>query len=979
MDVDPEAGKPSAEYAGITYHFCAERCRTKFLADPAMYLERRAAAPAAPPGSKWTCPMDPEIVRDGPGACPICGMALEPMVPVAGAANPERADMTRRFAVAAALTAPVFVLEMGRHLFGWSFGLPAEAARWIQAGLATPVVLWAGWPFLARGAASLKTMNLNMFTLIGLGVLVAWAASLVALLAPDVLPHAAHGVHGAPPVYFEAASVIVTLALLGQVLELKAREATGGAIRALLDLAPKMARRVRADGEDEDVPLDAVQKGDLLRVRPGEAVPVDGVVFAGRSHVDESLVTGEPLPVEKASGAAVTGLGAVGAFSAAQTAPTTTSCSFGDLATSPVAPHAVVQICGPSGGQTGGNIRINVDADGLGPGGFGASIVATTTLVGGFDFIPAQNNRSIDTEAGLAFDRNPASPHYGRLYLVYTDELVDESNNTNIMLRYSDDVGATWSSPPIQVNTDATTRSQFLPKIASDPATGNVAICWHDARNSATNTAMEEWCDTFTPATFPAFLGNVQVSDGASVSTDGSMDFGDYSGLALGSGTAHPIWADSSNSTGDNPNGTSAFDTYTDSHSVLAADYTLAATPLSQAVCAPANATYTVNVGAFGGYTDHVTLSASGHPAGTTTGFSVNPVTPVGSSVLTIGNTGAGTPGPATITVSATSTTGPKAVQLTLNLATIPAAQPTLTAPANGALNVPVPAALSWAAVPQATSYAVQIASDAAFTNIVEQASGLANPAYSAGTINTNTQYYWRALATNACGTSLYSAVFNFRTVAAPGDCAVGTVANPLYQYGFESGVGGWTHSGTGDSWALSATNPHSGTQVFHANDPASVTDQLLVTPAIALPTGQNPVVLKFWHAPTLEANGATACYDGGILQISTNGGATWTQVPAANLLVGSYTGAVSTCCSNPLAGLQAWCGASTAYIQTIADLSSYAGQTAQFRMRLGSDTSVTAAGWNVDDVTIQSCQVPALFSDGFESGNTTQWSATVP
>ena len=307
MDVDPEAGKPSAEHAGVTYHFCAERCRTKFLADPAMYLERRAAPPAAPPGSKWTCPMDPEIVRDGPGACPICGMALEPMVPVAGAANPERADMTRRFAVAAALTAPVFVLEMGRHLFGWSFGLPAEAARWIQAGLATPVVLWAGWPFLARGAASLKTMNLNMFTLIGLGVLVAWAASLVALLAPDVFPHAAHGVHGAPPVYFEAASVIVTLALLGQVLELKAREATGGAIRALLDLAPKMARRVRADGEDEDVPLDAVQKGDLLRVRPGEAVPVDGVVFAGRSHVDESLVTGEPLPVEKASGAAVTG------------------------------------------------------------------------------------------------------------------------------------------------------------------------------------------------------------------------------------------------------------------------------------------------------------------------------------------------------------------------------------------------------------------------------------------------------------------------------------------------------------------------------------------------------------------------------------------------------------------------------------------------------------------------------------------------
>jgi hypothetical protein len=271
-----------------------------------------------------------------------------------------------------------------------------------------------------------------------------------------------------------------------------------------------------------------------------------------------------------ARGAAVTGLGTVGAFSATQTAATTSGCSFGDLATSPIPPHAVVQVCGPQSGQTGGNIRINVDADGLGAGLFGPSLIATTTLVGGFDFIPAQNNRSIDTEAGLAFDRNPASPHYGRLYLIYTDELTQESSNTNIMLRYTDDITAvapTWSAP-ITVNTDATTRSQFLPKIASDPVTGNVAICWHDARNSGTNTAMEEWCDSFTPAGFPTFRGNVQVSDGASLSTDGAMDFGDYSGLALANGTAHPIWADSSNSTGDNPNGTAAFDAYTDSYSL---------------------------------------------------------------------------------------------------------------------------------------------------------------------------------------------------------------------------------------------------------------------------------------------------------------------------------------------------------------------------------------------------------------------------
>ena len=273
-----------------------------------------------------------------------------------------------------------------------------------------------------------------------------------------------------------------------------------------------------------------------------------------------------------ARGAPVSGLGVanVGTFVALQTAATTSGCSFGDLATSPVAPHAVVQVCGPSGGQGppgGTNIRINVDADGLGAGLFGASIIATTTNVGGFDFIPAQNNRSIDSESGLAFDSNPASPHFGRLYLLYTDELVNESHDTNIMLRYSDDTGATWSAP-LQVNTDATTRSQFLPKIASDKATGNVAICWHDARNSATNTAMEEWCDSFTPAGFPTFRGNVQVSDGASISTDGGMDFGDYSGLTLTAGTAHPIWADSSNSTGDNPNGTSAFDTYTDKYAL---------------------------------------------------------------------------------------------------------------------------------------------------------------------------------------------------------------------------------------------------------------------------------------------------------------------------------------------------------------------------------------------------------------------------
>ncbi|MFT3809139.1 MAG: heavy metal translocating P-type ATPase [Micropepsaceae bacterium] len=299
MDVKLNAGKPSAEHDGATYHFCSAGCRTKFVADPAKYLSGMPAPVAAPPGATWTCPMHPEIVRDGPGACPICGMALEPMVPTADLENPELKDMTRRFWVAAALSLPLLVLEMGGHLFGWSFGMTHEVSAWVQAALAAPVVLWAGWPFFERGAASVKTGHLNMFTLIAMGVGVAFAYSLTALVAPSLF---VEGRHGVPPVYFEAAGVIVMLTLLGQVMELRARAATGGAIRALMDLAPKTAWR---DGAE--IPLSSVEVGDILRVRPGEAVPVDGVVMEGRSSVDEALVSGESLPLEKVAGSRVTG------------------------------------------------------------------------------------------------------------------------------------------------------------------------------------------------------------------------------------------------------------------------------------------------------------------------------------------------------------------------------------------------------------------------------------------------------------------------------------------------------------------------------------------------------------------------------------------------------------------------------------------------------------------------------------------------
>jgi len=255
-----------------------------------------------PHGTLYTCPMHPQVRRPGPGACPICGMALEPLTATAEAEpNVELADMTRRFWIGLVFTAPVFALEMGGHL-GAHMMLPPGVSNWIQLALSAPVVLWAGLPFFARGWASVITRRLNMFTLISMGVGVAFAYSLAAVLEPGIFPAALRGHEGAVPVYFEAAAVITVLALLGQVLELRARAQTSGAIRALIDLAPKTARRLRADGTDEDVPLDQVVVGDRLRVRPGEKIPVDGEVVDGRAAVDESMVSGESMPVDKAAG-----------------------------------------------------------------------------------------------------------------------------------------------------------------------------------------------------------------------------------------------------------------------------------------------------------------------------------------------------------------------------------------------------------------------------------------------------------------------------------------------------------------------------------------------------------------------------------------------------------------------------------------------------------------------------------------------------
>ncbi len=367
MKVDPTVGKPTFEYKSETYHFCNPRCVDKFAVEPEKYLKKFrdssgdtcchadynvpsehagkggyicpmcpqvwSETPAACPScgmaleatavgpqkvTKYTCPMHPQIVEDEPGSCPICGMALEPMVVTLDApANPELVDFTRRFWVGLVLVIPILILAMGPMI-----GLPVETwipkriSAWIELVLATPVVVWCGLPFFQRGWKSIQTMNLNMFTLIAIGTGTAFIYSLVATAFPGIFPEAFRAGDGSVAVYFEAAAVIIVLVLIGQVLELRARERTGDAIRALLDLAPDMARIVRSDGTEEEIPLDQVVTGDLLRVRPGDKIPVDGEVVEGRSSVDESMLTGEPIPIEKVPGEPVTGgtLNGTGSF-----------------------------------------------------------------------------------------------------------------------------------------------------------------------------------------------------------------------------------------------------------------------------------------------------------------------------------------------------------------------------------------------------------------------------------------------------------------------------------------------------------------------------------------------------------------------------------------------------------------------------------------------------------------------------------------
>ena len=311
MSVDPATAKHAFDHAGTSFHFCSAGCLAKFSADPEKYLAKKhAEAPKLAQAGVYTCPMHPQIRQPGPGNCPICGMTLEPVIVTAEAApNHELADMSRRFWIGLVLALPVFALEMASHISALHVErfVPMQTSIWIQFALSTPVVLWAGFPFFQRGWASLVSRHLNMFTLIALGTGAAYLYSLAATFAPGRFPAGFHSMGGTVPVYYEAAAVITVLVLLGQVLELRAREQTGGAIRALLNLAPKTARRLHEGADDEEIPVASVQVGDRLRVRPGDGIPVDGEVLEGRSAVDEAMVTGESMPAPKETGGKLIG------------------------------------------------------------------------------------------------------------------------------------------------------------------------------------------------------------------------------------------------------------------------------------------------------------------------------------------------------------------------------------------------------------------------------------------------------------------------------------------------------------------------------------------------------------------------------------------------------------------------------------------------------------------------------------------------
>ncbi len=412
-------------------------------------------------------------------------------------------------------------------------------------------------------------------------------------------------------------------------------------------------------------------------------------------------------------------------------------------------------------------------------------------------------------------------------------------------------------------------------------------------------------------------------------------------------------------------------------------DFALTATPQASTVCAPQNGSFSIAVDqAQVSFTEPVTLSVSGLPAGASQAWSVNPVTLPGASVLTVGNTAAVTPGTYAMTVTGVSS--PSAFShdeaISLGVFSQTAGAPSLVSPANGALNQPLRPQLSWTAATQAASYTLQVATDAGFASLVVNESGLADASFTpASDLPSNALFYWRVRAVNPCGSSAFTAARSFSTEALPGDCGVGTTATAVFSDGLETGAAGWTHTGSGDTWALSTARAHGGVTSFHAVDPSTESDQQLASPTVVLPADSAGLTLQFWNWQQMEDK-TGGCYDGGLVEVSTNGGSSWTPLANATMLTDPYDGATTG-----LGELDGWCddldAAATAWKEAVVDVDAYAGQTVRFRFRLGSDSSVSREGWYVDDVTVQSCVAGAtpLFADGFEAGMTGAWSVVKP
>jgi subtilisin family serine protease len=387
-------------------------------------------------------------------------------------------------------------------------------------------------------------------------------------------------------------------------------------------------------------------------------------------------------------------------------------------------------------------------------------------------------------------------------------------------------------------------------------------------------------------------------------------------------------------------------------------DFTLNVQPAVLHICKPDNAEFNIDIGQILDFDELVFLSIIGEPTGTNAVFSLNPVPPPGESLLTISGMEAAATGSYSLEVTGETLTRAHSRTMQLNVFEPLEGAPVLQSPENGELDIVSAPTFTWDALPGVGLYSIEVATDSGFTNIAASASGLTSSTWTMSTpLNTNTTYFWRVWAENACGVSDYSAVWRFTTLPGPGDCGPGSIPNILYEYGFEDGAAGWTTGGTGNTWAISTANPFAGNHHYHGDGVANVSDQRLISPPVSLPADEAPMVLKFWHVPHLEPRTAGGCWDGGILEVSTDG-TLWSYVPNANLLAGSYTGLVQSGYSNPLAGFEAWCGEGQPYLQTIADISSYAGQTVQFRMRLGTDSLIGRPGWDVDNVSVQSCQV---------------------